>query len=363
MGEKIWQFENLTMSRIRYIFSVVAGKIYKMPVWLLLLGGLLFSCQKVTIVVKEIPGNTPKGSVLFVTGNFNVFDPGDQRYVLRRNADSTYSITLPRGSGKITYKFTRGDWTTVERDGCGNEQPYRLFNLGEADTIYTQILSWEDLGPVACDLVTFVVKPPQQTPENEPLYIAGNFNNWNPEDEKYQLTKNRNGTYSIQVPKQAGTIEYKFTRGGWWREEVDEIGEPIPNRQFTYGRLDTVNITIPGWKDIEKVNKPYVTFMVHTSDNTPPEAPVYIVGTFNNWYAGDRNYRLQKVKENLYTITLPTKTKEIEFKFTRGGWQTEEIDESGNKISNRHYRYGTADTVNIFIPGWIDLPDRGAGTE
>jgi hypothetical protein len=89
-----------------------------------------YPAKKVTIVVKGIPGNTPRGALLFVAGNFNVFDPGDQNYMLKRNTDSTYSITLPRGSGKISYKFTRGDWTTVERDGCGNEQPYRVFNWG-----------------------------------------------------------------------------------------------------------------------------------------------------------------------------------------------------------------------------------------
>jgi hypothetical protein len=325
---------------------------------LLLLSCFLLACEKVTIVVKDVPGNTPPGALLFVTGNFNKFDPGDQNYTLRRNTDSTYSITLPRGSGKISYKFTRGDWTTVERDGCGNEQPYRLLNYGEVDTIYTHILSWEDLGPVDCDLVTLVVNPPVQTPANEPIYIAGNFNNWHPEDSRYKLAKNNNGSYSIQIPKKAGTIEYKFTRGGWHREEVNEVGEPIPNRQFTYGRADSVYISIPGWRDIEKVHKPFVTFRVHTPDDTPPKSPVYIVGNFNNWFAGDPNYVLHKAGKNLYTINLPAKTKEIEFKFTRGGWQTEEVDEYGNKISNRRYQYGTADTVDIFIPGWLDLMNR-----
>jgi hypothetical protein len=312
----------------------------------------------VTIVIKDVPANTPPGAVLFITGNFNKFDPGDQSYMLRRTADNTYTISLPRGTGKITYKFTRGDWTTVERDGCGNEQPYRLFHYGEADTIYTQILSWEDLGPVDCDMVTFLVNPPPQTPANEPIYIAGNFNNWHPEDRKYRLQKNPDGTYSIQVPKQAGTIEYKFTRGGWHREEVDELGEPRHNRQFTYGRIDSVYIDIPGWRDIEKVQRSFVTFRVHTPNNTPQDKPVYIAGTFNNWFAGDPNHRLEKISKNLYTITLPARTKEIEFKFTRGGWHTEEVDNFGNKISNRRYVYGTADTVDIFIPGWIDLLDR-----
>ncbi|QHT70594.1 hypothetical protein GXP67_30045 [Rhodocytophaga rosea] len=323
--------------------------------FLMLMGILVSSCQKVTIVVEGIPSNTPRGAALFVSGNFNVWDPGDQSYMLNRNKDSTYSITLPRGTGKIQYKFTRGDWKTVETDGCGHELENRITQLGEEDTIYTHIMSWEDLGPINCDLVTFAVDVPAYTPEDQGVYLAGSFNNWNPGNPKYRLAKGEKGIYYIQVPRQSGTIEYKFTRGDWSREEVNEIGEPIPNRQFTYGKEDTVYVKIPAWIDIEPEFRPEVTFIVNAPRETPPNAGIYIAGTFNGWFTKDEKYRLKKTGPSQYAITLSALDRYIEFKFTRGSWATEELDENGWKISNRQFVFGRADTVVINIPHWNDI--------
>jgi hypothetical protein len=336
-----------------YIFRKIKNAIY----YLLMLGGILTSCRQVTIVVEDIPRNTPRGAVLFVAGNFNIWDPGDQSFMLQRNKlDSTYSVTLPRGSGTVEFKFTRGDWTTVEQDGCGNELPNRSFRYGDGDTIFTQILSWEDLGPVDCDLVTFVVKPPANTPPDNTIYLTGNFNDWNPQDQRFSMHRQANGLYTIDLPRQFGSIEYKFTRGGWDREEADEYGDAIPNRKFTYGVADSIFIDIPNWKDIGNESHPMVAFMVKVPENTLPQEKLYIVGNFNNWYPGDENFRLKRVKDDLYTISLPDKLKRIEFKFTRGSWATEEVDANGNKISNRSVYLGDADTVSINIPGWIDRP-------
>jgi hypothetical protein len=56
---------------------------------------------------------------------------------------------------------------------------------------------------------------PQLTPIFDDLYVAGNFNDWNPGDPSYQLTEN-NGTISIAISAQAGDLlEFKFTRGSW----------------------------------------------------------------------------------------------------------------------------------------------------
>jgi hypothetical protein len=84
-----------------------------------------------------------------------------------------------------------------------------------------------------------------------------------------------------------------------------------------------------------------------------------VAGIFNNHYTGDPNHRLEKISKNRYIITLQARIKEIEFKFTRGGWHREDGDNFGNKkISHRRYVYGTAGTIDIFIPGWIDLLDK-----
>ena len=77
---------------------------------------VISSCKQVVIKVEKIPGNTPVSDDLYITGNFNLWDPGDESYKLKKTEDSTYIVTLPMTFGQIKYKFTRGDWTTVEKD-------------------------------------------------------------------------------------------------------------------------------------------------------------------------------------------------------------------------------------------------------
>ena len=58
---------------------------------------ILTSCQQVVVQVDDIPSNTPKDQPIYITGNFNNWDPGEERYRLELNADSSYTIQLPPG--------------------------------------------------------------------------------------------------------------------------------------------------------------------------------------------------------------------------------------------------------------------------
>ena len=46
---------------------------------------LLVSCHQAVIKVESIPRNTPKGQPLYVAGNFNNWDPGDEAYQMTLN--------------------------------------------------------------------------------------------------------------------------------------------------------------------------------------------------------------------------------------------------------------------------------------
>lgn len=67
--------------------------------------------------------------------------------------------------------------------------------------------------------------------DDRPVYLAGDFNDWNPQHADFQLTKDR-GTYSIELQLPAGVTEvaFKFTRGGWENGEIDKHGNITPNR-------------------------------------------------------------------------------------------------------------------------------------
>ena len=88
-------------------------------------------------------------------------------------------------------------------------------------------------------------KPPTDT-----IYIAGNFNNWNPHEEQYRLQKGESGKFTIQIPDvPPDSYEYKFTRGGWESVETSSDGKDIANRVVKVISDTTLNIDIAGWSD------------------------------------------------------------------------------------------------------------------
>ncbi len=100
--------------------------------------------------------------------------------------------------------------------------------------------------------VTFVVQSlPSNTPPLESLYIAGDFNGWQPGMPDYKLSKNEAGKWSITMAaKAAGSvIKFKITRGSWATVEKGSAGEEIVDRSFTFGNNSTVDITIANWAD------------------------------------------------------------------------------------------------------------------
>ena len=101
----------------------------------------------------------------------------------------------------------------------------------------------------AAQLTINVTSVPPSTPQGDEIYIAGNFNNWNPGHASYVLTNNGNGTYSITFTPATGTIEYKFTRGSWATVEGNSSGGYIPNRTFNYtGGVLNTDVVIAGWE-------------------------------------------------------------------------------------------------------------------
>lgn len=97
--------------------------------------------------------------------------------------------------------------------------------------------------------VTIIVTSvPANTPPGDNIYIAGNFNGWNPGDPDFILTANALSQLQIVV-EGTGTLEFKFTRGSWETVEGGENGGYLPNRSFTFGSSDTLELSILSWED------------------------------------------------------------------------------------------------------------------
>lgn len=103
---------------------------------------------------------------------------------------------------------------------------------------------------LSAQLTITVTSVPSSTPPNEDIYIAGNFNGWDPGLAEYILTDNQNGTYSITFTPNPGLLEFKFTRGSWANVEGTAQGTYIPNRTYNYaGGVQNTSFSIAGWED------------------------------------------------------------------------------------------------------------------
>ena len=92
---------------------------------------------------------------------------------------------------------------------------------------------------------------PAATPANATIYIAGDFNRWNPAADGYRLA-GKDGHYSITLPEAVrGPIEFKFTMGSWEKVETSSSGSDVANRTFTVPATGaaTYTATVASWKD------------------------------------------------------------------------------------------------------------------
>lgn len=105
-----------------------------------------------------------------------------------------------------------------------------------------------------------------------------------------------------------------------------------------------------------------VTFkIIGLPASTPPNATIYIAGSFNEWNPGNPSHLLVNNADGKPEITLPAGTGTFEFKFTRGNWESCEGSSNGSQISNRTFTYGNGQTIDINIAGWEDMDGGGSG--
>ena len=90
---------------------------------------------------------------------------------------------------------------------------------------------------------------PANNPANSSLFVAGSFNGWNPQNKRFQFQKNEKG-YFLELSLNAGSYEYKITRGGWDKVECTKDGRDVGNRTLKVETEPTIEVAVEGWKDL-----------------------------------------------------------------------------------------------------------------
>ncbi|MCE7043296.1 helix-turn-helix domain-containing protein [Dyadobacter sp. CY312] len=204
--------------------------------------------------------------------------------------------------------------------------------------------------------IEVVATPPLATPSSS-LYLASDLNNWSPGDPNYRFRKDTSGVYFIDIPKNPTRFEFKITQGNWTMVEGDSAGAPLRNRLYDASSLPDKNllqVRINGWEQ-----KIVYTFIIKKlPENTPHDAQLYITGNFNDWEAANPLYKVYKNVDGTYRTTIYTEKDPVEYKFTRGEWNSIEGRASGKARPNRLiYRDSKINhmSVDVEIDGWEDL--------
>jgi glycosidase len=102
---------------------------------------------------------------------------------------------------------------------------------------------------------TFVVHVPESTPPGDTVYIAGDFQGWDPGATPMEQVDAT--TWSITITFSEGAaLQYKFTRGSWDAVEKDDGCGEIPNREATivFGTDGTqaLDHLVGKWRDVDQ---------------------------------------------------------------------------------------------------------------
>lgn len=102
---------------------------------------------------------------------------------------------------------------------------------------------------ISAQITLKITSIPTNTPAGATIYVAGNFNNWDPG--LTMMVADGNGNYSYTIPEGSGVLLYKFTRGTWPSVEGDASGNEIANRTANFtGNPQNLNLTVQSWKDL-----------------------------------------------------------------------------------------------------------------
>lgn len=103
--------------------------------------------------------------------------------------------------------------------------------------------------------------------DTRPVYVAGNFNNWEVADPAFRMLELEPGHYHLQRQLPAGfsasLVEYKYTRGSWEGVELDEYGNSRGNRQLPFRQQQAVD-RVPRWNNHGQYYQTALLPRIHT---------------------------------------------------------------------------------------------------
>lgn len=148
--------------------------------------------------------------------------------------------------------------------------------------------------------------------------------------------------------------------------ELDSLWSPVAPRALAMGRRDTtVALRVSHWGYAADPANPDITFLVTVPATTPANAAVWIAGNqpqIGNWGSGNGLRLARRPDGRFMTRVRFPAASALEYKFTRGSWDTVEKDAGGNELPNRTFSVTASDTIEALVATWRDQTSGGGGT-
>ncbi len=109
------------------------------------------------------------------------------------------------------------------------------------------------------------------------------------------------------------------------------------------------------------INAAEVTLIVSVPSNTPIDARLSLGGDFNGWNPANPRYKMKKLDSGKYqyVFTNIKLNSLLNFKITRGSWQTVEVNKEGLEKENRSYLIDKeSQLIETSVTNWADLPEQ-----
>ena len=97
--------------------------------------------------------------------------------------------------------------------------------------------------------VTIQLKNVPIAHNRDEIFVAGNFNDWNPAENNCKFLKNGDTYFLKLTGLKANTYQFKFTRGSWGKVECTAKGADVENHSLKFSSDTTVEYDIAGWID------------------------------------------------------------------------------------------------------------------
>lgn len=151
---------------------------------------------------------------VFLAGDFNDWKTDD--LAMERKSDGIFRKLVKLSPGRYEYKFiVDGKWKNDPDNPNTVSDPYGGKNSVLVVPAYDRASSVQGaLGQTESETGKAVFK--YYNPDADEVYLAGEFNNWNP---KQLAMQNDDGEWTIAIELEPGEYEYKFVVDGNWTSD------------------------------------------------------------------------------------------------------------------------------------------------